>query len=677
MGAVTFSINPKIIETLQSVLPLNYFVETGTFKGETICTVRNYFKKVYSIELSPEYYAQAVEKFKHSADVILIQGDSAKALASVIPKLENQPALFWLDAHWCVASNTAGELSQCPLIEELKAIGQLHSDSVVLIDDARLFLAAPPAPHEILQWPCLNDIITSLYQLSHTHNIMVVNDTIAFYPKKIEKTMQKFAHENGIDWLNVLDKSRDYDKLLTESKEKEKEIHHLKKVCDEREAALRSKNPSISTISDMNEHFLKIYEKLIEMEQNSKFSLEKINAITPAIVSAEAAFQKQEQSLQQIQSTFASFAEQEQHQAKAPTQPENNFVNEIEKEVILNLQKKFADIYKQQQELSKKYQPSVLIQFFKNIQPTSLITLFKKVIRRAKKFLRPKLGNLFLYNPHPLTLPKNYYHKKPSANTLPTISIVTPSFKHGMFIERTLQSVLSQAYPRLEYIVQDGLSQDGTVEILEKYNDSLKHWQSVKDQGQSHAINLGFQHATGEIMAYLNSDDLLLPGTLHYVGEYFANHPEVDVVYGHRILIDEKDQEIGRWVLPPHCNKVLAWADYVPQETLFWRRSIWDKVGGKIDENFHFAMDWDLILRFRAAGAKFVRLPRFLGAFRIHPQQKTSAQISEKGLNEMRILRERCHGRPVSEKEIKTNLRTYLYRHVICHQLYRFGLIQY
>src|SRR5262249_36979350 len=192
----------------------------------------------------------------------------------------------------------------------------------------------------------------------------------------------------------------------------------------------------------------------------------------------------------------------------------------------------------------------------------------------------------------------------------------------GPFLERTLKSVLGQGYPRLEYIVQDGGSTDETAEVLERYRGLLHHCESAPDRGQAHAINLGFGHGTGEILAYLNSDDLLLPGTLHYVAHYFATHPEVDAVYGHRVLIDENDAEVGRWVLPPHNDALLSWADYVPQETLFWRRRIWDKVGASLDETFQFALDWDLLIRFRDAGARFVRLPRFLGGFRVHAQQK-------------------------------------------------------
>src|SRR5262249_49361824 len=156
----------------------------------------------------------------------------------------------------------------------------------------------------------------------------------------------------------------------------------------------------------------------------------------------------------------------------------------------------------------------------------------------------------------------------------------------------------------------------------------------------------------------------LLPGALQYVADYFARHPGVDVVYGQRVVIDENDAEIGRWVLPPHDDAVLSWADYVPQETLFWRRRIWDRVGGAMDQSFQFALDWDLLLRFRDAGARFVRLPRFLGAFRYHSQQKTSSQLATRGLTEMNRLRQRCHGRPVPFPEIARHLSGYFLRHV-------------
>jgi glycosyltransferase involved in cell wall biosynthesis len=244
-------------------------------------------------------------------------------------------------------------------------------------------------------------------------------------------------------------------------------------------------------------------------------------------------------------------------------------------------------------------------------------------------------------------------------------------------LERTLRSVLDQEYPKLQFAVQDGGSQDSTVDVLNQYADRLTHSASHPDKGQAHAINLGFKQVQGDIMAYLNSDDLLLPGTLHYVADYFQRHPKVDVIYGHRVLIDEDNAEVGRWVLPRHDNYTLGWVDFVPQETLFWRRSIWDKAGGAMDESFHFALDWDLLLRFVAAGAKVVRVPRFLGAFRLHDAQKTSTQIATRGEEEIQKLRERTLGRKVMLSEVGLAIKSYLRRHVWYRHLYRFGLVRY
>ena len=293
-----------------------------------------------------------------------------------------------------------------------------------------------------------------------------------------------------------------------------------------------------------------------------------------------------------------------------------------------------------------------------------LSSIVQKYKARLQQILTYRLGNLIQHGPKNIRLPA-HYEKSIKLNHYPKISIVTPSFKQADFIERTIKSIIDQNYPNLEYFVQDGGSKDGTEEILSRYTDKISGWESRKDNGQSQAINLGFNKTSGEIMAWLNSDDLLLPGSLAYIVSYFNRHPKVDVVYGHRILIDENDQQIGRWMLPKHNNEVLSWADYIPQETLFWRRSIWDKAGGQIDESFRFAMDWDLLIRFREADAKFVRLPRFMGAFRIHMQQKTSAEISGIGIQEMTRIRECALGRVPSDAEIYFKVIPYMRKHIV------------
>jgi glycosyltransferase involved in cell wall biosynthesis len=291
---------------------------------------------------------------------------------------------------------------------------------------------------------------------------------------------------------------------------------------------------------------------------------------------------------------------------------------------------------------------------------------------RVRQMLAPRLGIHYQYPPRALRLFQPSEAELPPA--LPVISIVTPSFNHAAFLERTIQSVLGQGYAQLQYVVQDGGSTDGTRTILNRYRRRLAHCESRRDKGQTNAINLGFRHANGDILAYLNSDDVLLPGALAYVARYFLDHPRVDVIYSHRVIIDEDDQEVGRWILPFHDNRVLSWNDYVPQETLFWRQRIWERIGGQLDETFQFAMDWDLLIRFRDAGARFARVPRFLAAFRVHPRQKTCSQIADLGYPEIARLRERCLGRMVTEEEVRRNVRPFLRQHVVLRMLHKLGM---
>jgi glycosyltransferase involved in cell wall biosynthesis len=211
---------------------------------------------------------------------------------------------------------------------------------------------------------------------------------------------------------------------------------------------------------------------------------------------------------------------------------------------------------------------------------------------------------------------------------LPTISVVTPSYGYGHFIEWTIRSVLMQRYPKLELIVMDGGSRDSTVDVIRKYRSELKHAESKKDKGQADAVVRGFKHSTGEIMAYLNSDDMLAPGALEFVAQYFQDHPDVDMVYSHRVIVDGDNKVTGHWILPEHSDWYMQRWDYIPQETCFWRRSIYEKVGG-IDRTYKFALDFDLFVRFMRAGARIQRVDRFLGAFRVHGVSKTSSELHE------------------------------------------------
>ena len=156
----------------------------------------------------------------------------------------------------------------------------------------------------------------------------------------------------------------------------------------------------------------------------------------------------------------------------------------------------------------------------------------------------------------------------------PKISIVVPSYNQGRFIGKTLESVISQAYPNLELIVVDGGSKDSTVEVIEQYASHIKWWVSESDEGQGSAINKGMSHATGEVLAWLNSDDCLMPGALFRVADRFMKSPDIDVVYGHRVLIDDDGMDVGKWIMPAHRRLILTYADFIPQETMFWRSEL-------------------------------------------------------------------------------------------------------
>ena len=240
----------------------------------------------------------------------------------------------------------------------------------------------------------------------------------------------------------------------------------------------------------------------------------------------------------------------------------------------------------------------------------------------------------------------------------PRFAIVTPSFNQARFVEQTITSVLHQEVA-LDYVVQDGGSTDGSVEILRRHAARLRAWESAPDQGQADAIARGFAKTTGrpeDLMAWLNSDDFYLPGALRFVADWFARHPTVDVLYGHRVVVDGQGAEINRWLLPRHDPEFLSLYDFVPQETLFWRRRIWDRVGG-VDTSLQFAVDWDLLLRFQETGAVMVRVPFFLACFRVHQAQKTSAQLKSTGQREIDLLRTRTQGWLIPQHDLEKDSR--------------------
>jgi glycosyltransferase involved in cell wall biosynthesis len=270
-----------------------------------------------------------------------------------------------------------------------------------------------------------------------------------------------------------------------------------------------------------------------------------------------------------------------------------------------------------------------------------------------------------------LQFPDAYYHERPPENP-PSIAIVTPAYNHGDYIRATIDSVLSQNYPRLNYIVMDGCSTDGTKDILESYGNQL-NWLSEPDDGQADAINIGFRHVSGDIMGWLNSDDLLAPGTLNYVARFFQENPEIDFVYGLRVTIDKEGSEVGRVILPPHDSKALRHGNFIPQETMFWRRRVWETIGG-VNPKLQFAMDWDFSLRALASGARFKRLPRFLGLFRIYPEQKSQA-IVPTGEFESAQLRQTHVKQGYTPADFRRGFWPYLIRQGMYQRLYLLGLL--
>ena len=206
---------------------------------------------------------------------------------------------------------------------------------------------------------------------------------------------------------------------------------------------------------------------------------------------------------------------------------------------------------------------------------------------------------------------------------LPLVSIVTPSYNQGRFLRRTIDSVLSQDYPQVEYFVMDGGSTDESVEILRSYGERVL-WLSERDGGQAHAINKGLRRATGDILAYLNSDDVLLPGAIAAVVAHLRKNPAWDVVYGNARHIDANDQVLGDYPTAAYSLDRLLEDCCICQPAAFWRRRLMGRVG-LFDESLHYAMDYDYWMRIDRAGAVFAHVPEFLACSRVYPETKTQS----------------------------------------------------
>ncbi|MDR3733941.1 MAG: glycosyltransferase family 2 protein [Acidobacteriaceae bacterium] len=228
------------------------------------------------------------------------------------------------------------------------------------------------------------------------------------------------------------------------------------------------------------------------------------------------------------------------------------------------------------------------------------------------------------------------------------ISVVTPSYNQAEFLDRTIRSVLCQDYPDLEYLILDGGSTDGSLAIIEAYADHLTYWRSTPDDGQAAAVAEGLARATGDILCYLNSDDLLAPDCLQRVATAFAQNPTVDMVFSNRCIVDPGDRITGFWLLPPLTGPLLQAWPLLPQETCFWRRNLMARAGN-VDVSLRFALDYDLFVRFLRHG-RCCKLPGFLAAFRRHAQAKSTHSYQTIGLAEVGQIRRRYRLRrdPVS-----------------------------
>lgn len=233
----------------------------------------------------------------------------------------------------------------------------------------------------------------------------------------------------------------------------------------------------------------------------------------------------------------------------------------------------------------------------------------------------------------------------------PRITVVTPSYNQGRFLEQTIRSVLLQNYPNLEYFVIDGGSNDESVSVIEHYAPWIHYWHSEPDRGQSHAINTGLAMATGDLVAWLNSDDMYFPGTLLAIAEAALNHPEAVLIYGEADLVYEDGSLMEKNYSKPYDKQImLKEGNPVPQPSAFIRRQILKEVGD-LDESLHFTMDYDLWFRLGDAG-KVIYLEQRLSMMRTYPEAKTSSG-DYRFFTEVRQVAERYGGRglPVLHRE--------------------------
>lgn len=215
------------------------------------------------------------------------------------------------------------------------------------------------------------------------------------------------------------------------------------------------------------------------------------------------------------------------------------------------------------------------------------------------------------------------------------ISVITPSYNQSAYLKQTMDSVLSQGIPGMEYVVIDGGSTDGSVELIRSYEDRLTGWVSEKDRGQADAVNKGVSRTAGDVIGWLNSDDLYLPGAVSKALRYLAEHPDVDAVYGDVISIDGDGKMINVMRFDQYTPEDLMTFRVISQPGVFFRRSAWEKAGW-LDLSYHYMLDHHLWLRMSAYG-KFACLPEPLAAARFHAAAKNRAHTEDFGREAYRL----------------------------------------